>query len=146
VTFPEQHQPAISTPEELLARGDMPQIPYVKTSRVPEGFEPLEAALVAYLRDLVTDEQADEEADEQADISSRTLTMHAGRIDWEVDDPDVPRVARSRHALFSVAYTEGGDPAFWVWCYQAADDLGVVVSDFLDEETARTAYKVATDG
>jgi hypothetical protein len=139
VTFPEQQQPIISTPEELLARGEMPQVqyqgaPYEKTSRVPEGFEPLESGLVAYLRDRM-----------EGDITSRTLTMHAGRIDWLVDDPDVPREAKSRHALFAVALTEGAEPIFWVWVFEEAADPGaVIVSDFLSEAEARTAYADAT--
>jgi hypothetical protein len=136
VTFPEQQQPTVSTPEELLARGDMPQIPYVKTSRVPEGFEPLEHDLVAYLRERV-----------EGDVTSRTLTMHAGRVDWVVDDPDVPRVAKSRHALFAVALTEGGEPAFWCWAFLGTALTGyplLVVSDFTDEATARAGYLEAT--
>lgn len=134
MTFPEQAQPVISTPEELLERGEMPQIPYVKTARVPEGFESLEHGLVAYLRDRV-----------EGEISSRTLTMHAGKVTFEVDDPDVPRVPDCRTGLFAVALTEGGDPLFWVWAFQEASDLGVIVSEFLDEDTARAEYKAATD-
>jgi hypothetical protein len=134
--FPEQQQPTVSTPEELLERGDMPQIPYEKTSRVPEGFEGLEHDLVAYLRERV-----------EGDVTSRTLTMHAGRVNWMVDDPDVPRVAKDRTALFSVALTEGGDPAFWCWAYLGTALTGaplLVVSDFTDETEARAGYAEAT--
>lgn len=134
--FPEQHEPVISTPEELLRRGEMPQIPYVKTARVPEGFEGLERDLVEYLRER-----------HEGDISSRTLTLHAAKVRWLVDDPDVPREAKDRTALFSVALTEGAEPAFWVWAYLGTALTGaplLVVSDATSESLARRGYAEAT--
>lgn len=138
--FPEQSQPTITTPEQLIERGEMPQIPYVKQARVPDGFEALERDLVTYLRDHVT-------TDGGADISSRTLTMHAGKVRWQTDDPDTPRVAKDRTALFAVALTEGGEPAFWCWAFLGTSLTNaplLVVSDFTTEAEARAGYAEAT--
>lgn len=95
--------PNVRTPEDLIAAGEMPQIPYEKTSRVPEGWELFLAELVQGL-----------DAFYDFKVTDRLLTLHQGRVEFYTDDPDRPREVKNRIGLFSLTSAEGAEPVWWI--------------------------------
>jgi hypothetical protein len=108
--WPEQVPPVVLSPEELIAQGLMPQIPYEKTSRVPEGFERI-ADYAVRIWDGVYD---DYEERVFPAITVRNLTTERARVWYDHDDPDRPQVAARRMALLAVATREGDEPDMWI--------------------------------
>lgn len=105
--WPEQVPPVVLTPEELIAQGLMPQIPYEKTSRVPEGFERIaDYAVRLWL--------GDDEERGLPPITVRNLTTERARVWHDHDDPDRPQVVARRMALLAVAAREGDEPDMWI--------------------------------
>ncbi len=132
MTFPESDQPVITSPEDLLAAGEMPQVPYEKLARAPEGWEAFFADAVIYVNDAL-------ELD--TPITDRHLTLHQGKVSYDTTDPDQPQVVENRLGLLSVADGEGGDPAWWLWLDRDEDGGALVAFPPVKSETeARESY------
>jgi hypothetical protein len=101
--FTEQIQPVITAPGDLIAQGLMPQIPYEKLSRLPDGFERLgDVAARAMTRRSETT------------ITVRHITTEQGRTWPDHDDPDRPQVVAWRVVLLGAQGHEGGEPDQWI--------------------------------
>lgn len=128
--FAEQMPPVITTPEELAAQGAMPQIPYEKLERVPEGWR---RTLDRAVRTLKVG---------QPDLTERNLTLERGRTWADTDDPDRPQTVTDRLALYGAAPGEGGDATRWLIVHELVGRFAESGTSIEDRAAALKAFEV----
>jgi hypothetical protein len=125
--FMEQIPPVVTTPEELIAQGLMSQIPYAKTSRVPDGWEKAaRRAVNSWSRD------------KHGRITERHVALWRG-TEWAAsDDPDVPKEIAWRVGIIGGAAVESVDPDRWIAVMEKAGDW-VTSSAWVDDREQAVA-------